>query len=86
MIVLTLALFVLLSLLGAYILFWFLKSSAPIKTRTCLPSGAIGGLVTANGVLFGSYHKIASLGLTTTDNLSPKPRDPSGMQRSVSHA
>jgi hypothetical protein len=75
MIVPTLSLFFLLSLLGAYIRFRFLKAPVPIKTGPYRASGAIGGLVTVDGMLFGSYHKNASPGLTITDKVSPKLRD-----------
>lgn len=75
MIVLTLSLLFLLSPLGAYIFLRFLKGPALLKTCTYRASGAIGGFVTVYGMLFGSYHKNASPGLTIMDKVSSKLRD-----------
>lgn len=71
-IVLTISVFFLLSLTGAYILFKFLKSSALVKTRRYRAGGAVGGFLIIYGMLFGSYYQIAKQGPTITGTVSPK--------------
>lgn len=59
-IVLTVSLFFLLSLTGAYILFKFLKSSAIVKTHRYRAGGAVGGFLLIYGMLYGSYYQMAN--------------------------
>lgn len=60
MIVLTVSVFFLLSLIGAYILFKWLESSAVIQTPRYRAGGALAGFVLIYGMLYGSYYKMAN--------------------------
>ncbi len=58
---LTLVIFFLVSLLAAYLLFKFLKSSAVVTSHKHKAGGALAGFVIVYGVLFGSYYQFVGM-------------------------
>ncbi len=55
---LVIVIFFFLSLIGAYVLFKFLESSAIIKNKKYQAGGAMAGFILIFGILFGAYYKL----------------------------
>lgn len=74
MFVATISAFFLLSLLGAYVLFKYLKSEAQVSSRWYQAGGALAGFVIIYGLLYGSYYQIVSHGPEITGKVAPALR------------